>query len=76
MSGINTLIQTLIGSRLPAVMGPSYAYIIPIMSIINDNNTGNYASEHEVGGYNSFYKYLMDMLEQSLSKSCVWRHNS
>lgn len=47
MSGINTLIQTLIGSRLPAVMGPSYAYIIPIMSIINDNNTGNYASEHE-----------------------------
>ncbi|KAL2895114.1 Nucleobase-ascorbate transporter 3 [Bienertia sinuspersici] len=46
MSGINTLIQTLIGSRLPAVMGPSYMYIIPVMTIINDNS-GNYASEHQ-----------------------------
>lgn len=47
MSGINTLIQTLIGSRLPVVMGPSYAYIIPVMTIINDNSAGNYDSEHQ-----------------------------
>ncbi|XP_056694573.1 nucleobase-ascorbate transporter 3-like [Spinacia oleracea] len=47
MSGINTLIQTLIGSRLPVVMGPSYVYLIPIMSIISSNNTGNYDSEHQ-----------------------------
>lgn len=51
MSGINTLIQTLIGSRLPVVMGPSYAYIIPVMTIINDNSAGNYDSEHQVGGH-------------------------
>lgn len=47
MSGINTLIQTLIGSRLPAVMGPSYMYIIPIMTVISDNNAGNYDNEHQ-----------------------------
>lgn len=46
MSGINTLIQTLIGSRLPAVMGPSYVYLIPVMTIINSNNTG-FDSEHQ-----------------------------
>lgn len=47
MSGINTLLQTFIGSRLPVVMGPSYAYLIPVMSIIIDNNTGDYDNEHQ-----------------------------
>ncbi|KAJ8437679.1 hypothetical protein Cgig2_028617 [Carnegiea gigantea] len=50
MSGINTLLQTFIGSRLPAVMGPSYVYIIPVMSIINDNGSGSFdtVTEHQV----------------------------
>lgn len=47
MSGINTLLQTLIGSRLPVVMGPSYVYIIPVMSIISENNSGIYDSGHQ-----------------------------
>ncbi|GAB4851983.1 N-terminal acetyltransferase [Ancistrocladus abbreviatus] len=47
MSAINTLLQTLIGSRLPTVMGPSYAFIIPVMSIIHDYNNRNFSSEHE-----------------------------
>ncbi|KAK9748341.1 hypothetical protein RND81_02G050800 [Saponaria officinalis] len=47
MSGINTLLQTLIGSRLPAVMGPSYAYIIPVMTIIHDSNDGTFNSNHQ-----------------------------
>ncbi|XP_021718730.1 nucleobase-ascorbate transporter 3-like [Chenopodium quinoa] len=47
MSGINTLIQTLIGSRLPVVMGPSYVYLIPVMTIVISNNSGNFASEHQ-----------------------------
>ncbi|XP_078428232.1 nucleobase-ascorbate transporter 2-like [Wolffia australiana] len=34
MGGINTLLQTLFGTRLPTVIGGSYAFIIPIMSII------------------------------------------
>lgn len=59
MSGINTLIQTLIGSRLPVVMGPSYVYLIPIMSIISSNNTGNYDSEHHVGSYEPLFLFFI-----------------
>ncbi|CAM8998622.1 unnamed protein product [Rhodiola kirilowii] len=37
MAGINTLLQTLIGARLPTVMGPSFAFLIAAMSIVNDD---------------------------------------
>lgn len=47
MSGINTLLQTFIGSRLPAVMGPSYVYIIPVMSIIGDNGSRSFDTVNE-----------------------------
>ncbi|KAL4347139.1 hypothetical protein GQ457_17G011710 [Hibiscus cannabinus] len=33
VSGINTLLQTLFGTRLPVVIGASYAYIIPSISV-------------------------------------------
>ncbi|MED6160299.1 DUF1279 superfamily [Stylosanthes scabra] len=36
VEGINTLVQTLFGTRLPTVIGGSYAFIVPIMSIIHD----------------------------------------
>ncbi|KAA3488838.1 nucleobase-ascorbate transporter 3 [Gossypium australe] len=48
MSGINTLLQTLIGSRLPTVMGASIAYTLPLFSIINDYNDEDFASPHDV----------------------------
>ncbi|PPD74516.1 hypothetical protein GOBAR_DD28561 [Gossypium barbadense] len=47
MSGINTLLQTLIGSRLPTVMGASIAYTLPLFSIINDYNDEDFASPHD-----------------------------
>ncbi|RAL40509.1 hypothetical protein DM860_006579 [Cuscuta australis] len=31
-SGVNTLLQTLLGTRLPTVMGPSFAYVISALS--------------------------------------------
>ncbi|GMH03079.1 hypothetical protein Nepgr_004918 [Nepenthes gracilis] len=34
VAGLNTLLQTLVGSRLPVVIGGSYAFIIPAISII------------------------------------------
>ncbi|KAL9267430.1 Nucleobase-ascorbate transporter 7-like protein [Drosera capensis] len=34
VAGLNTLLQTLIGSRLPVVIGGSYAFIIPSLLII------------------------------------------
>lgn len=48
MSGLNTLLQTLFGTRLPTVMGPSAAFTLPVLSIINDYNDGSFTSEHDV----------------------------
>ncbi|GAB2246801.1 hypothetical protein Droror1_Dr00006683 [Drosera rotundifolia] len=47
MSAINTLIQTLIGSRLPTVMGPSFAFLIPILSTISDYSGETFDSDHQ-----------------------------
>lgn len=47
MSGINTLLQTLIGTRLPTVMGPSFAYAISVLLTVNDFADSNFNSEHE-----------------------------
>ncbi|KAJ4701822.1 Nucleobase-ascorbate transporter [Melia azedarach] len=47
MSGVNTLLQTLFGTRLPTVMGPSIAFTLPVLSIINDYSDTNFASEGE-----------------------------
>ncbi|KAH9758429.1 nucleobase-ascorbate transporter 3 [Citrus sinensis] len=47
MSGLNTLLQTLFGTRLPTVMGPSAAFTLPVLSIINDYNDGSFTSEHD-----------------------------
>ncbi|KAG6550270.1 hypothetical protein Mapa_008230 [Marchantia paleacea] len=37
VSGINTLIQTFLGTRLPVVSGVSVAYLIPTLTIINSS---------------------------------------
>ncbi|KAF3666093.1 Nucleobase-ascorbate transporter 6 [Capsicum annuum] len=36
-SGVNTLLQSFFGTRLPLVVGGSYAYLIPITTIIQAN---------------------------------------
>lgn len=48
MSGLNTLLQTFVGSRLPTVMNASFAFLIPVMSIIRDFALRPFADEHEV----------------------------
>lgn len=50
MGGINTLLQTLFGTRLPTVIGGSYAFLVPIMSIIRDASLVQIADDHEVRG--------------------------
>ncbi|KAK7291141.1 hypothetical protein RIF29_06053 [Crotalaria pallida] len=47
MSGFNTLLQTWFGSRLPTVMGASYAFVIPVLSTINDYTDMTFSSGHE-----------------------------
>ncbi|KAI4336939.1 hypothetical protein L6164_015408 [Bauhinia variegata] len=60
MSGINTLLQTWFGSRLPTVMGGSVAFFIPVMSIINDYSDRTFSSEHER------FTYIMRTIQGSL----------
>ncbi|XP_058181236.1 putative nucleobase-ascorbate transporter 9 [Rhododendron vialii] len=41
VSGLNTLMQSLFGTRLPSVVGSSYAFVIPMTSILH---AGRYRS--------------------------------
>lgn len=70
MSGINTLLQTLIGTRLPTVMNASFAFIIPVISIINDFSSREYEDEHEVMGtkFLNFIPHTIPMLIEFYQK--------
>lgn len=48
VSGINTLLQALFGTRLPTVVGGSFAYVIPILYIIRDSSLQRIPDPHEV----------------------------
>ena len=48
VEGINTLLQTLFGTRLPTVIGGSYAFMVPIISIIHDSSLMSIADPHLV----------------------------
>lgn len=47
VSGINTLLQALFGTRLPTVVGGSFAFIIPIVYIIRDSSLMRISDPHE-----------------------------
>ncbi|KAL0000259.1 hypothetical protein SO802_019861 [Lithocarpus litseifolius] len=47
VAGINTLLQTAFGTRLPVVTGPSYAFSIPIISIALSRRFSDYVEPHE-----------------------------
>ncbi|RWW56614.1 hypothetical protein BHE74_00036658 [Ensete ventricosum] len=47
VTGINTLLQTLFGTRLPTVIGGSYAFVVPIISIIHDSSLAQITDDHE-----------------------------
>ncbi|KAM1031119.1 hypothetical protein TB2_034399 [Malus domestica] len=46
VAGINTLLQTWFGTRLPVVMGASYAFIIPVVSIALSRRFDVYIDPH------------------------------
>ncbi|KAA8524742.1 hypothetical protein F0562_011165 [Nyssa sinensis] len=47
VAGIKTLAQALFGTRLPAVVGGSFAYAIPILYIINDSSLQRITEPHD-----------------------------
>jgi len=48
VSGINTLLQTVLGSRLPIVMGNSFYFLLITLSIINAPRIIDILDPHEV----------------------------
>lgn len=48
VGGVNTLLQTLFGTRLPTVVGGSWAFIVPIISIIHDPSLERIPDPHVV----------------------------
>ena len=51
VEGINTLLQTLFGTRLPTVIGGSYAFMVPIISIIHDSSLMRIEDPHLVSTF-------------------------
>ncbi|KAM7498349.1 hypothetical protein LguiA_022763 [Lonicera macranthoides] len=47
VAGIKTLLQTLFGTRLPAIVGGSFAYVIPILHIIGDSSLHRINEPHD-----------------------------
>ncbi|KAK4279146.1 hypothetical protein QN277_016897 [Acacia crassicarpa] len=47
VAGINTLLQALFGTRLPAVVGGSFAFVVPIAYIIRDPSLQQISDSHE-----------------------------
>ncbi|XP_076924953.1 putative nucleobase-ascorbate transporter 10 [Bidens hawaiensis] len=47
LTGFNTLIQTIFGTRLPSVVGGSYAFLLPVFSIIHAKRYDAYQDPHE-----------------------------
>jgi hypothetical protein len=48
MSGINTLLQTLAGTRLPTIMNASFAFVVPVLSITRQLDPNDFTSNHQV----------------------------
>jgi nucleobase transporter 1/2 len=48
VAGINTLLQTFFGTRLPVVMGGSYTFVAPTISIILAGRYNDVADPREV----------------------------
>jgi hypothetical protein len=42
------MLQTLFGTRLPTVIGGSYAFLVPVMSVISDHSLIQIADNHTV----------------------------
>lgn len=63
VAGLNTLLQALFGTRLPAVVGGSFAYVIPIAYIVGDSSLQRITDSHEVSFSSSSILIRRDLEE-------------
>jgi hypothetical protein len=67
VEGINTLLQTLFGTRLPTVIGGSYAFMVPIVSIIHDPSLTKIPDDHLVSLVFLFFFYSSEYSRKSFT---------
>ncbi|XP_058203358.1 putative nucleobase-ascorbate transporter 10 [Rhododendron vialii] len=60
VSGLNTLMQSLFGTRLPSVIGGSYAFVIPMTSILHAKRY-HLSSPEPNGDYRTYHKFERTM---------------
>jgi nucleobase transporter 1/2 len=48
VAGIKTLLQTLVGTRLPVVIGPSFAFLIPAISVAFSTRMSTFLNPNQV----------------------------
>jgi nucleobase transporter 1/2 len=65
-AGVNTLFQSLFGTRLPAVIGGSYAFIVPVLSIIYSDRLQSIQDERIVGQISGLFSRFLLHLFSSL----------
>lgn len=58
VAGLNTLTQTLFGTRLPAVIGGSYTFVPTTLSIVLAGRYSDVLSPQEVSGLESVFNLL------------------
>lgn len=62
VAGLNTLTQTLFGTRLPAVIGGSYTFVPATISIILADRYSDIADPQEVVTQSTFYDFYTCVL--------------
>lgn len=79
VAGINTLIQSFLGTRLPAVIGGSYTFVMPTISIVLAGRYSGIADPHEVCAslQPSIVSLVFALLECALTNlvGCVCRNS-
>ena len=48
VAGLNTLLQTWFGTRLPVVIGPSYTFVVPAVFVVLANRYNFYIDPYDV----------------------------
>ena len=57
VTGINMLLQSLFGTQLPTVIGGSYAFLIPVMAIVQDSSLAAIPDDHEVSNHSFTFTF-------------------
>ncbi|CAL0319030.1 unnamed protein product [Lupinus luteus] len=73
VSGINTLLQSWFGTRLPTVISGSYTYIIPTISIVQASRYSAYTDPYEyLNRYISTTRPIFDRFAMLFTVASVW----